>query len=182
MFKEIVEDARQGMEKVIEILNQNLGRMRTGRANLAILESVRVEYYGTPSPLNQVAALTVADARMITVKPWDKSLLGAIEKAIVIANIGITPANDGEIIRLPIPPLTQERRNDLCKQARKQGEEARVAIRSLRRDANELVKSLQGTSEDEEQRTLKQIQEMTDKFVSQTEAIVTAKEKEINEA
>lgn len=181
MFKEIISDARQGMEKAIEGLNQSLGRMRTGRANLAILEGVRVEYYGTPSPLNQVAALTVADARMITVKPWDKSLLGAIEKAIVVADVGITPSNDGEIIRLPIPPLTQQRRNDLCKQVRKQGEDARVALRAARRDANELVKCLEGTSEDEVQRTLKQIQEMTDKFVEQVDKIVVAKEKEVNE-
>jgi ribosome recycling factor len=181
MLDEILEDAQASMTKAVEAFKRDLAKVRTGRANLTMLDGVRVPYYGTLTPLTQVAALTVADPRLITIKPWDKSLLTEIEKALVGSNLGITPSNDGEIIRLPIPPLTGERRQDLVKQLKRQTEEARVTVRNTRRDVNAMVKELDGVSEDAQHRALKDVQDLTDKFVALLEKAAEAKEKEIME-
>ncbi|MDP6943022.1 MAG: ribosome recycling factor [Myxococcota bacterium] len=181
MLDEIVADARESMDKAVESFNRDLGKLRTGRANLQMLDGIRVEYYGTPSPLNQVAALNIPDPRLITIKPWDKTLLTAVEKAIVGSNLGLTPNNDGEIIRLPIPPLTGERRQDLVKQLKRQAEDARVVVRSVRRDANSMIKDLDGESEDAQHRTLKTVQDLTDKVITRIDGITDTKEAEIME-
>ena len=181
MLDEIINDAQDSMSKAIKSFKKELTRLRTGRASLAMLDGIRVEYYGTPTPLSQVAACTIADPRLITVKPWDKSLLTEIEKAIVGSNLGITPNNDGEIIRLPIPPLTGERRKDLVKQLKKQTEDGRVGVRQVRRDANSLINDMDGVSEDEQHRGLKSVQELTDQAIKDLEAVATKKEAEINE-
>ena len=181
MLDEIVADAEESMDKAVESFNRDLTKLRTGRANLQMLDGIRVEYYGTPSPLNQVASLNVPDPRLITIKPWDKTLLTAVEKALVASNLGLTPNNDGELIRLPIPPLTGERRQDLVKQLKRQAEDARVSVRNARRDANAMIKDLQGESEDAQHRTLKEVQELTDKVIKKIDDITAAKESEIME-
>jgi len=180
-MNEIFELAEDAMQSAMASFVKELSRLRTGRANLQLIDGVRVEYYGSATPLNQVAALNVADARMITVKPWDKGMLTAIEKAIVSSNLGLTPSNDGELIRLPIPPLTGERRTDLVRQLGRLTEDARVKVRNARRDANGLIKGLDGISEDEQHRSLKQMQEQTDRAVADLEAEATKKETEIME-
>ena len=181
MFDEIVSDARESMDKAVESFNRDLTKLRTGRANLQMLDGIRVEYYGSPSPLNQVAALNIPDPRLITIKPWDKTLLTAVEKAIVSSNLGLTPNNDGELIRLPIPPLTGERRQDLVKQLKRQAEDARISVRNVRRDANGLIKDLEGESEDDQHRTLKEVQDLTDSVIKRVDEIMEAKEAEIME-
>lgn len=178
---EIFELAQDAMDKAMESFLKELSRLRTGRANLQLLDGVRIEYYGSATPLNQVAALNVADARMITIKPWDKAMLIEIEKAIVSSNLGLTPSNDGEMIRLPIPPLTGERRQDLVKQLGRLTEDARVKVRNARRDANGMIKDLDGVSEDEQHRSLKQMQDQTDKAIANLEAEASKKEAEIME-
>jgi ribosome recycling factor len=180
MLDEIIQDTKDSLGKVKDAFKRELTRLRTGRANLALLDGIRVEYYGAMTPLNQVAALNIADPRLITVKPWDKSLLVAIEKAIVGSNIGITPGNDGEIIRLPIPPLTGEVRKNLVKELKKKTEDARIAARNVRRDSNQLLKEAE-LSEDEEARALKQVQKMLDDAIADIESDADAKEKEIME-
>lgn len=180
MLDEIYTDTKNSLQKAHEAFKRELSKIRTGRANLAVVDGIRVEYYGTPTPLNQVAALNIADPRLITIKPWDKSLLGAIEKAIVGGNIGITPSNDGELVRLPIPPLTGEVRKNLVKELKKKAEDARVIVRNLRRDANEMVKAAE-VSEDDETRALKQIQKYVDDAIAKIDADTNAKEKEIME-
>jgi len=180
MLDEIIQDAKDSLEKVKETFDRELTRIRTGRANLALLDGIRVEYYGAFTPLNQVAALNIADPRLITIKPWDKTLLTAIEKAIVGSNIGITPGSDGEIIRLPIPPLTGEVRKNLVKELKKKTEDARVAARNVRRDSNQLLKDA-GLSEDDEARALKVIQKLLDDSIVGLESDSDAKEKEITE-
>ena len=181
MFDEIVTDTQHSMDKAVESFNRDLTKLRTGRANLQMLDGIRVEYYGTPSPLNQVAALNIPDPRLITIKPWDKTLLTAVEKAIVSSNLGLTPNNDGELIRLPIPPLTGERRQDLVKQLKRQAEDARIVVRNVRRDANTMIKDLEGESEDAQHRTLKEVQDLTDGVIKRIDEITTAKEAEIME-
>lgn len=178
---EIFELAEDAMSKAMESFQKELSRLRTGRANLQVVDGIRVEYYGSSTPLNQVAALNVADARMITVKPWDKTMLTAIEKAIVSSNLGLTPSNDGEIIRLPIPPLTGERRQELVRQLGRLTEDARIKVRNARRDANSMIKDLDGISEDEQHRSLKQMQEETDQAISKLDKEATGKEAEIME-
>ena len=179
--KDILDDREQGMNKANDALKSELSRIRTGRANLAILDGIRVEYYGTPTPINQVAALTVADPRLITVKPWDKSLLSLVEKAIQAADIGLTPNNDGELIRLPIPPLTVERRKGLVKKVSTAAEDAKIRVRDVRRDANELLKEVDGLPEDDLKKALAVVQTKTDKFSKVVEEVTAAKEKEIME-
>jgi ribosome recycling factor len=181
MFEDILAEMQSSMKRAVENLQRELAKTRTGRANPAVLDGVRVEYYGAPTPLNQVAAITVADPRLITVKPWDRKLVGPIERSIIQSDLGLNPSNDGEIVRIPIPPLTQERRDDLCRQVRKQGEESKVAIRNIRRDSNELIKSEEGVSEDVVLRTLKVVQDHTDKYVKSIDEIVSKKEEEIQE-
>ncbi len=181
MLDEIIEDAQQSMSKAAEGFERDLHKLRTGRANLQMLDGIRVEYYGTPTPLNQVAALNVPDPRLITIKPWDKTMLTAIEKALVGSNLGLTPNNDGEIIRLPIPPLTGERRQDLVKQLKRQTEDARNTVRNLRRSANSMLKEVDGVSEDDVHRALKEAQDTTDAAIARIDGIADAKETEILE-
>jgi ribosome recycling factor len=183
--QDVLKDLDSSNAKAVEALTQALARIRTGRANPQILDSIRVEYYGTKSPLNQVATLTVVDARLITVKPYDKSLLSEIEKVLRSASdLGISPQNDGEKILLPIPPLTEERRREFTKVAKAKGEEAKIAVRNARRDANEMVKMLEKEGdlpEDDAKKTIEKIQTETDKFVKKVEDMVAKKEKEIME-
>jgi ribosome recycling factor len=181
MINEIVQDLELGYKKTVDSLKRDLTKMRTGRANVAILDGIKVIYYGSPTPLNQVAALSVPDPRLIVVKPYDKALLSALEKAIIAADVGITPSNDGEIIRLPVPALSGERRKELSKHVKKQGEDAKVALRNQRRDANELLKELVDLPEDDVERGLKKVQELTDAFVKAIDAEVERKEKEVLE-
>ena len=184
MVDDILADTEEGMNKAVDAFKRSLAKVRTGRANLALLDDVRVEYYGAPTPLNQVATMNVADARLITVKPWEKNLISPIEKAIRNANLGLNPIADAELVRVPIPPLTQERRKELAKQIKHMAEEARVAVRSARRDGNELLKSAETDkelSEDDSKRGQKSVQEITDKHIKQIDEIAANKEKEILE-
>ncbi|MCC6621750.1 MAG: ribosome recycling factor [Deltaproteobacteria bacterium] len=180
MIDTIVNDTKAALTKAHDAFRRELQKLRTGRANLAMLDGVRVEYYGSPTPLSQVAALNIADPRLITIKPWDKSLLTAIEKSIVAANLGITPSSDGELVRLPIPPLTGEVRKNLVKDLKKKTEDARVAARNIRRDANQSVKDAE-LSEDEETRALKQVQKIVDDAIAKIDHDANDKEKEIME-
>jgi ribosome recycling factor len=185
MLDEIVSGAEDGMKKAIDAFKRDLAKVRTGRANLSMLDGIKVEYYGTPTPLNQVATLNIADARLITVKPWDKSLIPVIDKAIRAANdLGLNPVADSELVRLPIPPLTQERRKDLVKVIKKMTEEARVAVRASRRDGNDMLKEAESegeVSEDDKRNGEKKIQELTDKYIASVDQISEAKEKELME-
>ena len=165
--------------KAIESFERDLSRVRTGRANLSILEGLKVEYYGVPTPLGQVAALTVPDPRLIVIRPWDKKLISAIEKAIAVADLGLMPSNDGDIVRLPIPPLTTERRKDLVKQVKKLLEESKIALRNNRRDARSKLEKADGLPEDEVKRALEKIDKETDRQIKEVEAIAGRKEKEI---
>ena len=170
------------MKRTIESLRDDLSKLRTGRASTGILEHVMVDYYGSPTPISQVANLGVADARTISVQPRDRKMLPVIEKAILTADLGLNPAAFGDMVRVPVPPLTEERRREICKVVRGDGEDAKVAIRNLRRDANEHVKKLEKAkevSEDEQSRSEKEIQKMTDKYIAEVDQIVAAKEKEV---
>lgn len=185
MQDEVLEEMKEKAEAAKEALRNNLTRIRTGRANLSILDNIRVEYYGAKSPLNQVATLTVADPRLITVKPFDKSLLSDIEKVLrASSDLGISPQNDGEKIMLPIPALTEERRKEFVKNAKAKGEDAKVSVRNARRDANEMIKSLEKDGdlpEDDSKRAQADVQKLTDEFVKAIETMVSKKEKEIME-
>lgn len=172
------------MQKRIDSLKNELSAIRAGRANPAVLDKVMVDYYGTPTPVQQVAAVSVKEGKMLVIQPWDKSLIRAIEKAIQTSDIGINPNNDGSVIRLAFPPLTEERRREISKQAKKYGEEAKVSVRSIRRDANEKLKEMKKSAEiteDDEKNGEEQVQKMTDKFCKEIDGIVAAKEKEIME-
>ena len=184
MVEEILADVADSFSKSLDAMHRDLNKVRTGRANLSILDDIRVDYYGSQTPLNQVAALTVADPRLITIRPWEKNMIPVVEKAIVQADIGINPNNDGEIIRLPIPPLSGERRKELVRQVRRYGEDAKVSIRNHRRDANDMLKELakEGeASEDERDRALKKVQAATDEWVGKVDEVVGAKETELLE-
>jgi ribosome recycling factor len=184
MLNDVIKDLQANIEKGIEAFKRDLTKVRTGRANLAILDGVRVDYYGTPTPLNQVASLNVADPRLITVKPWERSLIPEIEKAIRSSQLGLNPSSDGEMVRLPMPALTQERRQELVKLVKKMAEEGKVALRAARRDANEMLKDLLkegGITEDDERNGLKKVQETTDKAVARIDEILAKKEGEILE-
>lgn len=177
----VYEMAKEHMEKTIEHLDNELMRIRAGKANVHILDGVLVEYYGTPTPLNQVSNISTPDAKTIMIQPWEKSMIDPIEKAIMNSNVGITPINNGEVIRLIIPQLTEERRRSLVKQVKNEGENARVSIRNSRRDANEEYKKMQkeGLSEDEAKKAEERIQELTDKFTEEIDNIVGSKEEDI---
>jgi len=184
MIADVVKELKENQGKAVDAFKRELSRIRTGRANLAILEPVRVEYYGSKVPLNQVASLSVPDARLIVIKPWEKSSIPEIEKAINVAEIGLTPQNDGEVVRLPIPSLTEERRKDLVKQSRRLAENAKVSLRNHRRDSNDFLKELEKNkdiSEDDKKRGLEQTQVATDESVSRIDEILAEKEKEIME-
>ena len=182
--KEVEANARTRMEKVLGELQHEMAHIRTGRASIGLLDSVRVEYYGSPVPLNQVAQLHVPEPAMITVQPWDASTIGAIEKAIRNADLGLNPSNDGKIVRVPIPPLTEERRRDLAKKLSHIAEERRVGLRNIRRDANEHLKKMlkdKAISEDDERQALDTIQKLTDSQITKIDHAAKAKEKEILE-
>ena len=182
MIDDILNEFRGRTENTVDALRRELSRMRTGRANLAMLDGIRVDYYGQPTPLNGVAALSVPEPRLITVKPWDKSMVQPIEKALIEANLGINPVNDGEVIRLPIPPLTEERRKEMVKQVKHKGEEYRVTVRNARRDAKDLLEEAakEGEiSEDELKRSLDKLQGATDEGVKKIDEVVAHKEQEL---
>lgn len=184
MVNDVIKELQLTLEKGIDACKRDLTKVRTGRANVAILDGVRVDYYGTPTPLNQVASVNVPDPRLITIKPWEKSLIPEIEKAIRVGQLGLNPSSDGEIVRLPMPPLTEERRRDLVKVVKKMAEEAKVALRGARRDSNEMLKELlkdKSITEDEEKQGLKRVQDATDAAVTKVDELVTKKEAEIME-
>ena len=177
----IVDEVESSMTKAIGHLETELTRIRAGKATPSMLDGINVEYYGTPTPVNQIANVTILDARTVNIQPWEKNMLAPIERAIMAANIGITPQNDGVQIRLFLPPLTEERRKELFKKASAEGEHSKVAIRNLRRDAIEHIKKLQkdGLSEDIAKDAEKNVQDITDKFILLVEKHLAAKEKEI---
>ena len=182
--KEIEASAKSRMDKAIGDLQHAMSQVRTGRASVSLLDAVRVDYFGTPTPLNQVASLHVPEPAMITIQPFDKTLIGAIEKAVRSADLGLNPANDGKLIRVPLPPLNEERRRELGKKIMGLAEDHRVALRNVRRDANEHVKKLAKEkliSEDEDRRAHDQIQKMTDAEIAKLDQMAKAKEKELLE-
>jgi ribosome recycling factor len=184
MKEQILAELRENMEKTILSLEKSFSKVRTGRASLSLLDGIRVEYYGTLTPLNQLASLSIPESRMILISPWDSSVLGAIEKAILKSDLGLMPSNDGKLIRLAIPVLTEERRKELVKVVRKTAEEFRIKQRNLRRDSNERIKTLKKNndlSEDEQFAIQEEIQKVTDSYIVQTDKLLAAKEKEIME-
>ncbi len=179
-----IGELRSKMEKSLEALRRDLSRVRTGRASLALLDGVRVNYYGVPTPLSQVATLSVPESRTISIQPWDPKVIGEIEKAIQKSELGLTPLNDGKIVRINIPPLTEERRKELVKVIKRMEEECKVAMRNIRRDANEQLKTAKKdkvVSEDEQFKFQEEVQKLMDKSIEKAEEIVLAKEKEILE-
>lgn len=184
MSKEQIKEAEVRMEKAIDALNRELATLRAGRANPSLLEKITVEYYGAPTPLNQLATISVPEARMLTIQPFDKSSINDMERAILKSDLGLTPSNDGTIIRITIPPLTEERRKELVKLVKKFAEEGKVAVRNIRRDVNDELKKIQKEgeiTEDELRRSTDEVQKVTDKFIVKIDDIVTKKEKEIME-
>lgn len=181
-MEKIKTQAKEKMEKSLVALQNELSKLRTGRASLSILDNVRVSYYGTPTPLNQVATVSTPEPRLIAIQPWEAHLIGEIEKSILNANIGLTPTNDGKIVRLPIPALTEERRKDLVKQVKAKGEECKVAVRQVRREANDELKKMEKDkliSEDDNKRAQDEVQKITDGYVAKIDQILTSKEKDI---
>ncbi len=179
---DVKKSAEQKMNKSIESLKADLAKVRTGRAHTGILDHVEVDYYGTPTKINQLANITLLDARTISVQPWEKKMVNAIEKAIRDSDLGLNPATVGEIIRVPTPALTEERRKEMVKLVKTEGEEAKVAVRNIRRDANETLKKMvkeKECSEDDERRSQDDIQKLTDKFVQQIDKLLSEKEKEV---
>jgi ribosome recycling factor len=180
--KAMIDDARQRMHASVEAVQRELTAMRTGRASLAMLDGIRVDYYGTPTPLNQVGNMSIPDATLITLQPWDASLLGVIEKAIRSAGLDLNPQNDGKVIRIPVPSLTEERRKLLVKNAHKQAEEGRVAIRNVRRDVNDHLKKMmkdKAVSEDDEKHAVAEVQKLTDHSIEQVNELLKKKEADI---
>jgi ribosome recycling factor len=184
MINEIKQDAEKRMKKTIDALHTDMTKIRTGRANVGLLDHVQVDYYGTMTPLNQVANVTASDSRTILVTPWEKSMVAAIEKAILTSDLGLNPATAGNAIRVPMPPLTEERRKELIKVVRNEGEQGKVSIRNIRRDANSQLKDLvkdKMISEDDERRAGEVIQKLTDKYILEVDAILAEKEKDLME-
>ncbi|KJZ17761.1 MULTISPECIES: ribosome recycling factor [Halomonas] len=182
MINEIKKDAEARMQKTVESLHHNLNKIRTGRAHPSILDAVQVEYYGSMMPLNQVASVNVEDARTLAVVPWEQSMVPKVEKAIMTSDLGLNPASAGNVIRVPMPMLTEETRKGYIKQARQEAENARVAIRNVRRDANNDLKALlkdKDISEDEERQGEDEIQKITDRFVAEIDKTLTAKEEDL---
>ncbi len=185
MKKKVIEDADNRMGKAIAAFQRDLARVRIGRASSALLDGIRVDYYGTSMPINQVASIAIPESRLLTIQPWDVKILEDIEKAILRSDLGLTPANDGKIIRVNIPPLTEERRKELVKLVKKMAEECRVAIRNVRRDAIEHLKAKKKhkeISEDEFFRSQDDVQKLTDRHIKEIEGIIAEKEKEILES
>jgi ribosome recycling factor len=181
-MQDVVKDLETRMQAAVDLLAREFSGVRTGRANTALLDSVRVEAYGTPTPISQMASLSVPDPRTLAIQPWDTSQMAAIEKAILKSDLGLTPSSDGKVIRLTMPALTEERRKQLARTVGKLAEEARVAVRNIRRDANDRLKALardKKVSQDEERRGHEQIQKITDKFVGRVDELTKKKEQEI---
>lgn len=182
MIADVKKSTEQRMQKCIETLKSDLGKIRTGRAHTGILDHVKVDYYGTLTAIPQVASVTLVDARTIGVTPWEKKLIGAIEKAIRESDLGLNPSTQGDMVRVPMPALTEERRRDLVKAVKKEAEDARVAIRNVRRDANTHLKDLlkdKKVSEDEERKAQDDVQKLTDRFVAEVDKMIAAKETEL---
>jgi ribosome recycling factor len=179
---DVLGQLKARIDKTLDDLRKDLTKVRTGRASTSLLDGIRVDFYGTPTPLNGVASVNAPEPRLITIKPWDKGVLKEIEKALREANLGINPMNDGEMIRLPFPPLTEERRKEIAKQVKTKGEDHKVAIRNIRRDANEALKEklkAKTLTEDENKRVQEKVQKETDAGVAEVDKIVAAKEKEV---
>lgn len=184
MTEQLFQEAEDKMKKAIEAMRKDLASLRAGRANPALLDKVQVDYYGTMTPINQLASISAPEPRLLVIQPWDKTVIPSIEKAILRSDLSLTPSNDGTIIRIAIPQLTQERRQELVKVVRKKAEEFRVVIRNARREANDRVKSLEkssGLSEDEAKKAQEQVQKLTDNYVEQVDKILANKESEIME-
>lgn len=181
-IEKIKKDAERRMEKSVEALKSDLAKIRTGRAHAGLLDHLRVDYYGTPTPINQVANVTVADARTISVTPWDKNVVATVEKAIRESDLGLNPATSGQTLHIPLPPLTEERRNELAKVVRGEGENTKIAIRNIRRDGNHHLKNLlknKEISEDEDRHAEDVMQQLTDRFIAKIDKLVEAKEQDI---
>ncbi|NSW84770.1 MAG: ribosome recycling factor [Syntrophobacteraceae bacterium] len=184
MINDVYADARDRMAKAVESLEGEFRRLRTGRAAVSLVDGIKVEYYGTPTPLNQLATLTIPEPRTIMIQTWDTTIIGDVEKAILKSELGLTPMNDGKVIRIHIPVLTAERRRELVKVIKKQAEETKVAVRNIRRDVNEMIKELKKEkeiSEDDQFRAQEEIQKITDDYIKKIDAVYSIKEKEILE-
>ena len=184
VFQSIHTETSLRMQKTLDTLKKDLARIRTGRASPALLDGITVDYYGSPMPINQVANISIPDARLVVVQPWEKSMVQPIEKAIQASDLGLNPQSDGNMLRLPIPPLSEERRRELFKNCKKTGEESKVAIRNVRRDGNEKLKEAEKNktvTQDEAKKGLDEIQKLTDKFIKMVDDILVGKEKEIME-
>jgi len=184
MPTQVIKETKEKMDKTIEHFKDELKSIRTGRASIAMFDNVTVDYYGAPTPLNGVATLSAPEPRLITIQPWDVSIIGAIEKAILNSNMGFNPSNDGKIIRIPVPQLTEERRKEIVKLVKKLAEETKVAVRNLRRDSNDRIKKLEKDkeiSEDDSKKYVDQIQDITNDYVKKVDEITSGKEKEVME-
>jgi ribosome recycling factor len=184
MINEMYKQTKEKMKRAIEFMESELNKLRTGKASIALVDHVKVSAYGTDSPLNQVSSINTPDARTIVIQPWDKNLIPSVEKAILAANLGLTPINDGKVIRINIPPLTEERRKDLIRVAHQIAEEGRVAIRNIRRHVNDDIKHQEkdhNISEDEKFTALDKVQEITDEYIKKVDELLKDKEAEINE-
>ena len=184
MIEETLQETRDRMAKSISSLKTDLQRVRTGRASASLLDGIRVDYYGTPTPVGQMATVSVPESRLITIQPWDVTVIKILEKAILKSDLGLTPANDGKMIRIAIPPLSEQRRKELAKVVHKTSEECKVALRNIRRDANELIKGLKkdgDISEDDAFKAQDQIQKITDEYIQRVDEVYKAKEKEVLE-
>lgn len=184
MTEDIYNNAEEKMSKAVEALKKELGTIRAGRATPSLLDKIMVEYYGTSTPLNQLATISAPEPRLLMVQPWDKSVIGDIEKAIQKSDLGLTPNNDGSVIRLPVPQLTEERRKELVKMIRKKAEESRVAVRNIRREANDMLKDLEkdgDISKDDLKRSQDDIQKLTDNYVENIDKVLETKETEVTE-
>ncbi|WP_020676543.1 ribosome recycling factor [Geopsychrobacter electrodiphilus] len=184
MVKDALREGKSAMDKALQALRRDIARIRTGRASITLLDDIRVDYYGTPTPLSQVANLSVPEPRLIVIQPWEKKLISDIERAIFKSDLGLNPSSDGQIIRLPIPALTEERRKEMAKQVRRIGEEAKISIRGARRDLNETLKLLEKDKEinlDEMKQGEKDVQQLTDEYVAKVDGIVKDKEQELME-
>lgn len=184
MIADIIADAKQRMQKAIEATRHEFASLRTGRASPALLEQIRVDYYGTPTPINQLATITVPEPRLLVIQPWDKKFVKEVERAILKSELGLVPSSDGVHVRVPIPTLTEERRRELVKVAHRHAEEGRIAVRNIRREAKELLEELEeagDVSEDDAKRALEELQKLTDKAIADIDALLAAKDKEIME-
>ncbi|MBN2283209.1 MAG: ribosome recycling factor [Deltaproteobacteria bacterium] len=184
MIELVYEELKEEMEKHIRFFDRSLNKVRTGRASISLLDGIKVDYYGTMTPLNQVASLSVPESQLIVISPWDKSAIGNIEKAIQKSELGLVPANDGKVIRIAIPPLTEERRKELVKVVKKMAEECRINLRNTRRDANNTLKNLKKDSEiseDDQYAAQEEVQKITNEYIEKTDKILRDKEEEIME-